>query len=306
MKTYVPNVSTNNNLKNDFVIKAKTLIFSLKESKYPNDSQFIDSIAKLSNKVMVLDNTAGTGKENINLIYHDCLKKLDTISVDTKKLVLSDFYSTVSDLINLIDKWIETLNGNIEYNLISEKEENIDLDKKTVQFLDKISNLRKSFLSNFERNNHEIDHLISEKDELNKAIINETDTSKINFLYNSVVTTNKKIQTLNINKDFYFTCFNLTDLLITNFNELIRRSEFSKKSEFKAKIYAKLLKIGQVVDKPEEAVAILNSLNNDMKNMRDEVESLKKNVFQSNDNNDFNQEAMEYKAKLMKEMEEKQ
>ena len=306
MKTYVPNVSTNNNLKNDFVIKAKTLIFSLKESKYPNDSQFIDSIAKLSNEVMVLDNTAGTGKENINLIYHDCLNKLDTISVDTKKLVLSDFYSTVSDLINLIDKWIETLNGNIEYNLISEKEEKIDLDKKTVQFLDKISNLRKSFLSNFERNNHEIDHLISEKDELNKAIINETDTSKINFLYNSVVTTNKKIQTLNINKDFYFTCFNLTDLLITNFNELIRRSEFSKKSEFKAKIYAKLLKIDQVVDKPEEAVAILNSLNNDMKNMRDEVESLKKNVFQSNDNNDFNQEAMEYKTKLMKEMEEKQ
>lgn len=306
MKKYVPNVSTNNNLKNDFVIKAKTLIFSLKESKYPNDSQFIDSIAKLSNEVMVLDNTAGTGKENINLIYHDCLKKLDTISVDTKKLVLSDFYSTVRDLINLIDKWIETLNGNIEYNLISEKEENIDLDKKTVQFLDKISNLRKSFLSNFERNNHEIDHLISEKDELNKAIINETDTSKINFLYNSVVTTNKKIQTLNINKDFYFTCFNLTDLLITNFNELIRRSEFSKKSEFKTKIYAKLLKIDQVVDKPEEAVAILNSLNNDMKNMRDEVESLKKNVFQSNDNNDFNQEAMEYKAKLMKEMEEKQ
>jgi len=310
MKKYKPSIANNNELKNEFLKKSKSVLYKVEKGKInPNldkDSikPIIDSLNESINK---LENAIGTGEENIYPSYEASLKTLNILDKSFEQELVSAIEEASDNLIFYVSLWMDLLDGN---NLV----DTFDVEKSKASFsrrrliarLSELKDIKEQFLDNEKRLEKEIISLEKNANELDELILKEDNERRINDLYRQITSLKSKKDSLNVRKSNYSACFNLLDIIYANANEIVVASEYSNIDSAKAKALLNLSKLRQVITEPDKAISILNRMEKEIQEIKARTEAMDNKIYGVNkDTTIVNSDALAYKEMLLKKKREK-
>lgn len=310
MKKYKPSIANNNELKNEFLKKSKSVLYKVEKGKInPNldkDSikPIIDSLNESINK---LENAIGTGEENIYPSYEASLKTLNILDKSFEQELVSTIEEASDNLIFYVSLWMDLLDGN---NLV----DTFDVEKSKASFsrrrliarLFELKDIKEQFLDNEKRLEKEIISLEKNANELDELILKEDNERRINDLYRQITSLKSKKDSLNVRKSNYSACFNLLDIIYANANEIVVASEYSNIDLAKAKALLNLSKLRQVITEPDKAISILNRMEKEIQEINARTEAMDNKIYGVNkDTTIVNSDALAYKEMLLKKKREK-
>ena len=305
MSKYIPSISNNNKLKENFVKKANSLLYKAEKGKtnINLDKDSISSIlASLREALDRFSNALGTGKENVVDIASKAESSLSVLEKKLSQDLVSEVEEASDELIYAIESWTDVLNGNIEFDPEEFKTEKAKWSKRRLLArLDELENIKNKFIEN--EKNLEKDIALLEKDsaEIDSLILKENNERKLNDLYRKVKGNNSKKDLLNIRKSNYDACSNLLDLIYVNAKAIVSASDYSNTDFSKAKVFLNLGKLKQVLTEPDKAIAILKRMEKDTNQIADKTKLIDSNVLGvDTKTTTINNDAMAYKEKLMR------
>lgn len=305
MKKYKPSIANNNELKNDFLKSAKSVLYKVEKGKtnpnLDNDSikPIIDSLNEVIDK---LENAIGTGEENIYPSYENSLKALTILDKSFEQELVSIIEEATDDVIFYVSLWMDLLDGN---NLV----DTFDVEKSKASFsrrrlinrLSELKDIKEQFQDNEKRLEKEIISLEKNANELDELILKEDNERRINDLYRQITTLKSKKDSLNIRKSNYSACFNLLDIIYANANEIVVASEYSNIDLAKAKALLNLGKLKQVITEPDKAISILNRMEKEIQEIKVRTETMDNKIYGVNkDTTIVSSDALAYKEMLLK------
>ena len=310
MKKYKPSIANNNQLKKEFVKNAKSVLYKVEKGKInPNlDKDSIKPIIdSLNETIEKLENSIGTGEENIYPTYENSLKALNILDKSFEQELVSIIEEATDDVIFYVSLWMDLLDGN---NLV----DTFDVEKTKASFsrrrliarLSELKDIKEQFQDNEKRLEKEIISLEKNAKELDELILKEDNERRINDLYRQITSLKSKKDSLNVRKSNYSACFNLLDIIYANANEIVVASEYSNIDLAKAKALLNLGKLKQVITEPDKAISILNRMEKEIQEIKATTEAMDNKIYGVNkDKNTVNSDALAYKEMLLKKKREK-
>ncbi len=311
-KKYTPSIKNNNQLRDKVVNEIKSFIYRLERGRVSTEvdqDSVLRVVEDLKNDVELLSNTVGTGEEDIRVLadnLSDLLKGLKKSSEQDMLHRVQDIADEVDFRINL---WRDVLDGNATVPTEEEvKAARISHARRKLNGrLTELSEIKESFSANARRLEKDIVGFEKDLEELDAVIVKEDNERKINELYKKISTLKTKIDSLTVRKSNYTTCFGLLEIIYVNAAEIVEASDYAGDEIGKAKALLNIGKLKKVLTEPDKALLILKRMQADVKEVCDRTKTVDSKIAElSTSSTVVNEDALAYKAELMKKQREKE
>lgn len=311
MKRYTPSVKNNNELKQEVVNELKALVYRLEKGRHGalDGDSVAEVLSGLKEQTGALENSIGTGEENIGVLAKDALAQLKILKKGADGSVTHRFEEAAEELGYTLGLWKDVLDG----STVLETEEEIRAArvsrsrKKLDLRLAELEQIKASFTENSKRLEKEIAGLEKDLAEYEAAMLKEDNERRINDLYRQIKAVKSKIDMLNIRHGNYSACFNLLDMIYANAREILQATDFASEEIAKAKVLLNIEKLKKVVVEPDKAIAILKRMDADIKEIAGRTASMDGKVFGLDSGGAaVSEDALAYKEELMRKQREKE
>lgn len=313
MRKYVPSISENNQLKENYLAQANALIWKTEKGKinpHLNAEEVKNSFVSLKESLQKLDNSLGTGKENVLPLS----LKADSALKGLSKALEGELFSRVDDAIDetcfAMDLWSETLSSGLT---VTDTDEGMERKKSSwtktrlEKRLSEVKELIADYVLNEKRIERDILALEKDRSELDSRILEEESERRINDLYRQVQILKSKLDTLNVRHSNYDACRGLLDLIYVNAKEIVAAGDYSSADLSKAKALLNVSKLREVMSEPEKSIAILRRMEAEVRTIAERTQSINKKVFDIDEHTyEVSPDALAYKEELMKKKRERE
>ncbi len=312
MKKYSPSVKGNNALKDKAVKDLNKVAHKLESGKVNSylDQESVKTFAEqLKEAAITLENTVGTGKEDVSVVAENVTKQLLEVNNLSEQDLTTRLEEAVDNVVYSVEMWGAVLEGSMDAGELEGSEvEKMTFQRKRLQArLDELAHIKTQFVANERRLEKDILGLEKDLDELDNAMIKEENERRINELYRKISSLKSKLDMLNVRKANYSACFNLLDLIYSNANEIVVESDYSLEDLGKAKALLNINRLKAVVAEPEKAISILKRMEKDTQDIAARTKSMDEKVFAINSTSaSVSQDALSYKEQLMRKKREKE
>ena len=178
--------------------------------------------------------------------------------------------------------------------------------RKLNERLAELRDIKDGFTTNSKRIEKEIQDFENDLEELNQAIADEDNERKINELFKRINAIKANIDSLAVRKDGYVACFTLLDAIYGNAKEIVAASDFAAEEIGKAKALLDIPKLKKVISAPDKAIIVLKRMQTDIKQIKDRSQMIDEKIAELNTSSTtVNQDALAYKAEIMRKQREK-
>ena len=310
---YVPGVKANNDIKELFIKEAKAVLYRLEKGKINSNMDKDGVFAILSNvkeEMVSLENSFGTGSENVWSYYEEGLNKLRELKKQSEQNYLNRFEAAADDLCFTINIWKSVLEGVIDYvdHEEMQKQEKLSWSKKKLNArLEELGQLKSDFLSHERRLEKDILQIEKDVAELDELLLEEDNERKLNELFRKISTLKSKLDMLNVRRGNFSACYNILDMIEANVSEIVVSGEYAGDEIGKAKAFLNIAKLKTVITEPEKAISILKQMQTDTKAISERLKSIDARLFQiGGAETVITDDAMKYKEELLRKKREKQ
>lgn len=311
-KRYVPSIKNNNQLKEKVVNEINSFIYRLERGRLSTEAdqdEILRIIDELKADVETLGNTVGTGEENIGVLADTILELLKELKKSSEQDMLHRIQDVADDLDFNINLWRDVLNGVTTVPTEEEvKAAKISHARKKLNAkLAELAEIKESFTANARRIEKDIIGFEKDLEELDAAILKEDNERKINELYKKISALKSKIDSLTVRKSNYTTCYSLLDLIYVNAAEIVEASDYAGEEIGKAKVLLNIGRLKKVLSEPDKAMLILQRMQADIKEICDRTKTVDAKISElSTSSTVVSQDALAYKAELMRKKREKE
>ncbi|MBO5009506.1 MAG: hypothetical protein J6D20_02230 [Clostridia bacterium] len=269
-KKYTPSVKANNQLKEKAINELTAFIYSVEKGHFDTEADkdaVMHIVAELSEDTKALANTVGTGNEPIDGIANNILDLLKDFKKITEQDMLHRIQEVVDDLDFYVNLWRDVLNGD---TVVPTEEESAQIKmrytrRKLAARLEELKEMEERFGDSSRRVGKEITAIEKDIAELEASLAKEEGERKISELYKNITAEKTKLDSLNVRRSNYITCYNMLDTIYLNASEILDASDFVGEQIRKAKILLNMGKLKKVITKPEKAVHIIERMYKDIK-----------------------------------------
>lgn len=269
-KKYTPSVKANNQLKEKAINELTAFIYRVEKGHFDTEADkdaVMHIVAELSEDTKALANTVGTGNEPIDVIAHNILDLLKDFKKVTEQDMLHRIQEVVDDLDFYVNLWRDVLNGD---TVAPTEEETVQIKmkytrRKLAARLEELKEMKENFGDSSRRVGKEITAIEKDISELEASLATEDGERKISELYKNITAQKTKLDSLNVRRSNYITCYNMLDTIYLNASEILDASDFVGEQIRKAKILLNMGKLKKVITKPEKAVHIIERMYKDIK-----------------------------------------
>ena len=304
-KKYTPSIKNNNQLKEKVVNEVNSFIYRAERGRTATEADR-DALARviedLKADVEMLNNTVGTGEENIEAIANGILSLLK----DLKKISEQDMFHRIQEVADELDfninLWKDIFDGIATVPTEDEvKAAKVSYARRKLNArLSELNEIKESFTANARRIEKEIVGYEKDLTELDAAILVEDNERKINEIYKKISALKTKLDSLIVRKSNYTSCFNLLDMIYVNAEEIVEASDFAGEEIGKAKALLNIGRLKKVLSEPDKAVAILKRMQADIKEVYDRTQNVDSKLSELNTSSTVvSGDALAYKAELM-------
>ena len=311
-KKYSPSIEKNNQLKEKVVNEINAFIYRLERGRFASEADqdvLVHVIEDLKADTELLNHTVGTGEENVESLAKNVLALLK----DLKKITAQDMIHRIQDVTDELDFHVNLWRDVLDGVSIVPAEEEVGavkvsyIRRKLNARLSQLNDIKESFVANSRRLEREIGGYEKDLAELDAVILDEDNERKINEIYKKISALKTKLDSLIVRKSSYMTCFNLLDMIYVNAAEIVEASDLASEEIGKAKALLNIGKLKKVLSEPDKAVAILKRMQADIKEVCDKTQRLdSKLVEMDTTNTTVSEDALAYKAELMRKKREKE
>lgn len=311
-KKYTPSVKNNMQLKEKVVNEINSFIYRLERGRVTSEAEqdaLVRVIYDLKADVEALNNSVGTGTEDIEATANKILGLLK----DLKKISEQDMVHRIQEVADELDYHVVLMRdifGGVTVVPTEEEEQAAKISyarRKLNARLSELNEIKESFTINSRRLEKDIQGYEKDLTELDDAIVNEDNERKINELHKKVTSLKSKLDSLIVRKSTYTTCFNLLDMIYVNATEIVEASDFAGEEIGKAKALLNIGKLRKVLSEPDKAMLILKRMQVDIKEVYDRTQNMDAKLAEFNTSSTtVSQEALAYKAELMRKKREKE
>ncbi len=311
-KKYTPSIKNNNQLKEKVVNEINAFIYRLERGRFASEADqdaLVRIIEDLKADVELLNNTVGTGEENIESLANNILALLK----DLKKISEQDILHRIQDVADELDfnvnLWRDVLDGATAVPTEDEvKAVKVSYTRRKLNArLSELNEIKESFTANARRLEKEISGYEKDLAELDVQMMNEDNERKINEIFKKINSLKTKLDSLIVRKSNYTTCFNLLDMIYVNAAEIVEASDLASEEIGKAKALLNIGKLKKVLSEPDKAVAILKRMQADIKEVYDRTQSVDTKLAEMNTTSaTVSEDALAYKAELMRKKRERE
>lgn len=303
-KKYTPSVKNNNQLKEKAINELTAFVYRVEKGHFDTESNkaaVMNIVAKLSEDTKLLANTVGIGTEPIDNIATTILDLLKDFKKVTEQEMLHRIQDVVDDLDFYVNLWRDVLNGE---TVAPTKEETVQVKmkhtrRKLAARLEELKEMKESFGDSSRRVGKEITTIEKDISELEASLAKEENERKISELYKNITAQKTKLDSLNVRRSNYITCYNMLDTIYLNASEILDASDFVGEQIRKAKILLNIGKLKKVITKPEKAVHIIKRMYKDIKATNEKTKtSDKKLASMQTDSIKASDDALAYKEAL--------
>ena len=311
-KRYVPSIKNNNQLKEKVVNEINSFIYRLERGRLSTEAdqdEILRIIDELKVDVETLSNTVGTGEENIGVLADTILELLKELKKSSEQDMLHRIQDVADDLDFNINLWRDVLNGATTVPTEEEvKAAKISHARKKLNAkLAELAEIKESFTANARRIEKDIIGFEKDLEELDAAILKEDNERKINELYKKISALKSKIDSLTFRKSNNTTCYSLLDLIYVNAAEIVEASDYAGEEIGKAKVLLNIGRLKKVLSEPDKAMLILQRMQADIKEICDRTKTVDAKISElSTSSTVVSQDALAYKAELMRKKREKE
>lgn len=310
MVKYVPSLSKNNKLLDEFTKSYHALIYKVEKGKVHShlDRESIKPIiSSLNEAVNNLESTLGTGKENIDQIYEAATKALTNLEKSFNQELVSEVEEAADELNYIVDCWSDLLSGEVEFDKDEFQKAKVKWSrKKLISRLDEVDQIKNQLLSNEKRLEKDITLLEKDALELDNLMLKETNERRMNELYRKIQSNKCKIDSLNVRRSNFSACSGLLDLIYANAKEIIASSEYSDVDLSRAKAYLNLARLRNILAEPDKALAVLKKMEKDITDISNKTKAIDSKMFNLDGKNTaISADAMAYKEELLRKQREK-
>lgn len=305
-KKYTPSIKGNNQLRERVVNEINAFIYRVEKGRASTEADkdgLLRIIEELKADVETLNNTVGTGEENIEALANNILAQLKDLKKISEQDMLHRIQEVADELDFNINLWKDVLDG---VTLVPSEEEvkaaKVSYARRKINAkLEELNDIKESFTVDARRIEKQIVGYEKDLAELDAAILAEDNERKINEIYKKVSSLKSKLDSLIVRKSNYTTCFNLLDMIYVNAAEIIEASDFAGEEIGKAKALLNIGKLKKVLTEPDKAVAILKRMQADIKEVYDRTQNMDSKISEINTESIVvSEDALAYKAELMK------
>ena len=310
-KKYTPSIKNNMQLTEKLVNEITTFIYRVERGRVDSDAEqeeLLSIISDLKESVSALSNTVGTGEENIEATANKILDLLKDLKKTSGHDTVHRIKKAADDLDYHLNLMRDILDGATSGFIEEEQASKVSYTRRKLnERLSELSDIKDGFTTNSRRLEKEIQDLESDLDELNQAIVNEENERKINELFKRINAIKTNIDSLTVRKESYVTCFALLDAIFGNAKEIVAASDFAAEEIGKAKALLDIPKLKKVLSAPEKAIIILKRMQADITQIKDRSQMIDEKIAELNTSSaTVNQDALAYKAELMRKKREKE
>ena len=311
-KKYKPSVKANNQLRDKVVNEVNAFIYRMERGRFSSEAdkeEVLKSILSLKQDADTLNNSVGTGEEDIENVANQVLEALKVLKKSSETEMLHRVQDVVDDLDYKINKWIDVLNGEtvFEDEEVTEEAKKSFAIRKLNAKLAELKEVKENFTTHARRLEKEIEGYEKDIKELEDSIVTEENERKINDIYKKIKAITSKLESLTVRQSNYKSCFNMLDLIYVNAAEIIEASELSGHEIGKAKALLNLDKLKKVLTEPDKAMLILKRMQADIESINKRVESIDEKINDMPSTSTVvTDEALAFKAELMKKRREKE
>lgn len=311
-KKYTPSIKTNNQLKEKVVNEINAFIYRVERGRTSTEADK-DSLIRISEElkadVETLNNTVGTGEENIEALANNILALLKDLKKISEQDMLHRIQEVADELDFNINLWKDVLDGAISVPTEDEvKAAKVSYARKKLNArLSELHEIKENFTLNARRIEKEIVGYEKDLAELDAVILSEDNERKINEIYKKISALKTKLDSLIVRKSNYTTCFNLLDMIYVNAEEIVEASDFVGEEIGKAKALLNIGRLKKVLSEPDKAVAILRRMQADIKEVYEKTQNVDAKIAEMNTMSaTVSEDALAYKADLMRKKREKE
>lgn len=311
-KKYFPSIKNNNQLRDKVVAEMNAFIYRIDRGRFSSEVEkdsVIQVVNDLKADVELLSNTVGTGEENIEALANGILALLKDLKKSSEQEMLHKIQDIVDELDYNINLWKDVLDGIATVPTEEEaKAAKVSYARRKLNAkLAELADIKESFATNARRIEKDISSLEKDLPELDEAILKEDNERKINELYKKISALKAKIDALIVRKSNYTTCFNLLDMIYVNAAEIVSASDYAGEEIGKAKALLNIGKLKKVLSEPDKAILILKRMQADIKEVYDRTQRVDDKIAElSTSSTVVSEDALAYKAELMKKKREKE
>lgn len=312
MKKYTPSVKNNNEKKQEAVNELKALTYRLERGKHSAalEAEVVSSVlATLKEQAAELENSVGTGEENIGVLAKDALAQIGGLKKAAEGSASHRFEEAAEELGYTLGLWKDVLDG----STVLETEEEVKAARvsRGRRLLDarlaELGQIKASFTQNDKRLEKEIAGLEKDLAEYESAMLKEDNERRINDIYRQIKAVKSKIDMLNVRHGNYSACYNLLDMIYANAREILQATDFASEEIAKAKVLLNIDKLKKVVVDPNKAIAVLKKMDSEIKEIAGRTASMDSKVFGLDSGaSAVSQDALAYKEELMRRRREKE
>lgn len=309
MKKYTPSIQNNNLVKEEILAEVNSIIYKLNKGKTATSisKDTIDNaITTLTSDCEELNNSIGTGKENLEGSYNNAKNAINNLKKAMEQNLDSRFITAVDDLSFAVCSMKDINNGSLIDVDTSEAEKLSWSKKKLIEKLNELNAIKEDYSNNERRLESEINEIEKDQTELESKMMGEDNERILNDLYRRITAAKSKIESLNIRRSNYSICFNMLEMIEVNISEIVKAGKYTSAELNKAKSMLNMNRIKDTVVNPEKAIPILRVIEDDLKKIDEKVKSVDEKVFNNlNKDTTISEDAMKYKEELLKKAREK-
>lgn len=266
-------------------------------------------MATLKEQAAELENSVGTGEENIGVLAKDALAQIGGLKKAAEGSASHRFEEAAEELGYTLGLWKDVLDG----STVLETEEEVKAARvsRGRRLLDarlaELGQIKASFTENDKRLEKEIAGLEKDLAEYESAMLKEDNERRINDIYRQIKAVKSKIDMLNVRHGNYSACYNLLDMIYANAREILQATDFASEEIAKAKVLLNIDKLKKVVVDPNKAIAVLKKMDSEIKEIAGRTASMDSKVFGLDSGaSAVSQDALAYKEELMRRRREKE
>lgn len=311
-KKYTPSIKNNNQLKEKVVNEINAFIYRLERGRFTSEADqdaLVRIIEDLKSDVELLNNTVGTGEENVGALADNILSLLKELKKISEQDMLHRIQDVADELDFNVNLWKDVLDG---ATAIPDEDEvkaaKVSYARRKLNSrLSELNEIKESFTANARRLEKEITGYEKDLAELDAAIMSEDNERKINEIYKKISALKTKLDSLIVRKSNYTTCFNLLDMIYVNANEIVEASDLAVEEIGKAKALLNIGKLKKVLSDPDKAILILKHMQKDIQEVYDRTQGVDAKLAEMNTTSaTVSEDALAYKAELMRKKREKE
>ncbi|MBQ8424695.1 MAG: hypothetical protein IJX17_01580 [Clostridia bacterium] len=302
-----PSIGKNNELKEKVVKEVNSFIYDYEKGRILNNNKeaLNPVMQELKDDVISLENSFGTGNENVSSIYNEVTETLKKLKQPSTQDMLHRTQEAIGDLSFQINYWKDVLNGDavVVFDKSNAATAKISYERRKLNLkLSELLKLKDDLKAQSDRIEKEI--VLTEKDkrEIDSIILNEKNQRKAAELVRNAKTKISQINTLSTHKKNYMACYDLLDTIYINAKEIVEVSDFEAQKIGKAKALLNIDMLRQVLTDPSKALYILERMNKEMELINTHTERIDDKILKTiYADDELNEETNDYIEQLKRE-----